>query len=47
MTFRVNDTMMNAFLFNAFILALASFGVVELCADAFGVYNRFTALDST
>jgi len=42
---RVGETMMNAFLFNAWILLLASIAVVHFCAQAFKNYARFTGID--
>jgi len=41
---RIGETLMNAFLFNAFILLLASFAVVQFCVKAFSGYARFTGI---
>jgi len=42
---KVGETMMNAFLFNAFILLLGSVAVVKFCSAAFKAYASYTAID--
>jgi len=42
---KVGATMMNAFLFNAWVLLLASIAVVHFCSSAFRDYARFTGID--
>jgi len=42
---KVGETMMNAFLFNAFILLLSAVAVVKFCATAFKDYARYTGID--
>jgi len=42
---KLHETLMNAFLFNAFILVLASFAIVEFCTYAFSYYGRNTSID--
>jgi len=41
----VGATLMNAFLFNAWVLLLASVAVVHFCSSAFRDYARFTGID--
>lgn len=41
----VNNTMMNSFLFNTWILLICSVPAIQFCATAFPIYTRFTAVD--
>lgn len=41
----VNNTMMNSFLFNTWILLVCSVPAIQFCATAFPVYTRYTAVD--
>lgn len=42
---KVGETLMNAFLFNAFVLLLGAFAIIKFCATAFSVYARYTGID--
>lgn len=42
---KVGETLMNAFLFNAFVLLLSTLGIVKFCATAFSAYNKYTYID--
>jgi len=42
---KVGETLMNAFLFNAFILMLSALAIVKFCSAAFSAYASYTAID--
>lgn len=41
----INNTMMNCFLFNTWLILLCSVPCVQFCATAFPIYTRYTAAD--
>jgi len=42
---KMGDTTMNSFLVNTLTVMLASFAVVDLCSEAFSLYDRFTGIN--
>lgn len=42
---KVNDTLMNSFLFNITLILLCSVSVTQFCAHAFSAYARLTAIN--